>query len=47
MKRIILSTGSFLLILALLLALLSLAFFPKGNSLEDGIQEPELYGFLG
>ena len=47
MKRIILSAGSFLLILALLLALLSLAFFPKGNSLEDGIQEPELYGFLG
>ena len=47
MKRIILSAGSFLLILALLLTLLSLAFFPKGNSLEDGIQEQELYGFLG
>ena len=47
MKRIILSAGSFLLILAVLLTLLSLAFFPKGNSLEDGIQEPELYGFLG
>ena len=47
MKRNILSAGSFLLILALLLALLSLVFFPKGNRLEDGIQEPELYGFLG
>ena len=47
MKRNILSAGSFLLILALLLVLLSLAFFPKGNRLEDGIQEPELYGFLG
>ena len=47
MKRNILSAGSFLLILAVLLTLLSLAFFPKGNRLEDGIQEPELYGFLG
>lgn len=47
MKRNILSAGSFLLILALLLVLLSLVFFPKGNRLEDGIQEPELYGFLG
>ena len=47
MKRNILSAGSFLLILAVLLVLLSLVFFPKGNRLEDGIQEPELYGFLG
>ena len=37
----------FLLVLFLLLALLSLYFLPKGNTLEDGIQEPELYAFLG
>ena len=37
----------FLLVLLLLLALLSQYFLPKGNTLEDGIQEPELYAFLG
>ena len=37
----------FLLLLFFLLALLSLYFLPKGNTLEDGIQEPELYAFLG
>ena len=37
----------FLLLLFLLLALLSRYFLPKGNTLEDGIQEPELYAFLG
>ena len=37
----------FLLFLLLLLALLSRYFLPKGNTLEDGIQEPELYAFLG
>ena len=37
----------FLLVLFFLLALLSLYFLPKGNTLEDGIQEPELYAFLG
>ena len=37
----------FLLFLLLLLALLSQYFLPKGNTLEDGIQEPELYAFLG
>ena len=37
----------FLLLLFFLLALLSRYFLPKGNTLEDGIQEPELYAFLG
>ena len=37
----------FLLLLFFLLALLSQYFLPKGNTLEDGIQEPELYAFLG
>ncbi len=37
----------FLLVLVLFLALLSQYFLPKGNTLEDGIQEPELYAFLG
>lgn len=47
MKRNLLSASAFLLILALLLGLLSFLFLPKGNALEDGIQEPELYAFLG
>lgn len=46
MKKHLLSACSFLLILALLLSFLSLLFLPKGNALEDGIQEPELYAFL-
>ena len=37
----------FLLLLFFLLVLLSRYFLPKGNTLEDGIQEPELYAFLG
>ena len=46
MKRNIISACAFLLILAVLLGGLSALFFPKGMELEDGIQEPELYGFL-
>lgn len=46
MKRNLISACAFLLILAVLLGGLSALFFPKGNALEDGIQEPELYGFL-
>ena len=37
----------FLLLLILLLSAFSAYFLPKGNALEDGIQEPELYAFLG
>ena len=46
MKRNLLSACSFLLGLSLLLTLLSLLFLPKGNTIEDGIQDPELYAFL-
>ena len=37
----------FLLILTALLGLTSLLFLPKGNTLEDGIQNDALYAFLG
>ena len=47
MKRQILRPVLFLLLLALLLSAFSAYFLPKGNALEDGIQEPDLYAFLG
>lgn len=47
MKQKFLRVFLFLLILAILLGGLSALFLPKGNRLEDGIQEPELYAFLG
>ena len=47
MTKKLLRPALFLLLLALFLAALSAYFFPKGNALEDGIQEPELYAFLG
>lgn len=37
----------FLLILSAFLGLASLLFLPKGNTLEDGIQNDALYAFLG
>ena len=47
MKRQILRPVLFLLLLVLFLSAFSAYFLPKGNTLEDGIQEPELYAFLG
>ena len=47
MKHTFLRASLFFLILAILLGGLSALFLPKGNRLEDGIQAPELYAFLG
>ncbi len=37
----------FLLLLFFLLALLSRYFLHNGKTVEDGLQEPELYAFVG
>ena len=47
MTKKILRSLLFLLVLVLFLTAFSAYFLPKGNALEDGIQEPELYAFLG
>lgn len=47
MKQHLLRIPLFFLILAILLGALSALFLPKGNRLEDGIQDPALYAFLG
>ena len=47
MKQKYLRVSLFFLILTVLLAALSALFLPKGNRLEDGIQDPALYAFLG
>ena len=47
MTKKILRPVLFLVLLGVLLGLFSAYFLPKGNTLEDGIQEPELYAFLG
>lgn len=46
MRHFLRNAVPFCLLLALLLGLLSLVFFPKGNALEDGIQDEALYAFL-
>lgn len=47
MTKTIFRACAFVLLLLLLLGLASLLFLPKGNTVEDGIQNEALYAFLG